>query len=273
LTALAVLFLTVLAFCAVLAPVVSPYDPVEQDLMHRLLPPFSFSPAGFHLFGTDEIGRDTLSRLMYGSRITLAIAAGAVLVSGVTGTLMGLFAGYLGGWIDDLIMRIVDLTMAVPLLLLALVMLYVLGPSTQNVVIVLGVIRWPLFARLARASTLSIKEEEYVYAAQIIGCSQARIMLKHILPNLLTPLLVVATLEVAANILTESTLSFLGMGVQPPNASWGLMLAAGETYMLTYPSIIAIPGLAIFITVLSVNLVSTWLRMLNDPTQRWRFLF
>jgi peptide/nickel transport system permease protein len=241
-------------------------------LMHRLLPIGSFIEGGFHLLGSDEIGRDVLSRLIYGSRVTLAVALGAVLVSGVIGVSMGLVSGYYGGRVDDMLMRLVDLTMAIPLLLLALVMLYILGPGTQNVVIVLGAIRWPLFARLTRASTLSVKQEEYVLAAHCMGCRPARVMFRHILPNLLTPLLVVATLEVAANILTESTLSFLGMGIQPPDASWGLMLSAAQPYMVSNPGLIAIPGLVIFLTVLSINLVGTWLRMLNDPTQRWRLI-
>ena len=163
-TCAAALFLTVTAFCAVLAPIVAPYDPLNQVLTSRLLVPASFSPAGFHLLGTDELGRDILSRLIHGSRITLAVAAGAVLVSAMAGAVMGLIAGYSGGWIDNVLMRIVDLTMAFPLLLLALVLLYVFGPSMQNVIIVLGVIRWPLFARLARVRTL-IRQEEYIPAA------------------------------------------------------------------------------------------------------------
>jgi peptide/nickel transport system permease protein len=268
----AALFLGVIAFCAVLAPFIAPYSPLSQALMSRLLPPGSFSPSGFHLLGTDELGRDILSRLMYGSRVTLAVAAAAVLVSGVLGTLTGLIAGYCGGWIDSAIMRAVDLMMAVPLLLLALVLLYVFGASLQNVIIVLGIVRWPTFARMSRASTMSIKQEDYVLAAYTIGGRPAHILFKHVLPNILTPLFVLITLEAAANILTESTLSFLGMGVQLPNASWGLMLASAREYMLVSPWLIAIPGVSIFITVLSINVFGMWLRSLSDPLHRWRML-
>jgi peptide/nickel transport system permease protein len=270
LTSFAAIFLAVVVFSGMAASFVAPYDPMEQKLSSRLLPPTTTSAAGFHILGTDELGRDILSRLIYGSRVTLAVAVGAVLVSALLGTVMGLISGYTGGWLDNLLMRIVDLTMAFPLVLLALVLLYVLGPSMQNVIIVLGVVRWPLFARLARSSTLCIKEEEYIHAATAIGCKSDRIIFRHILPNALTPLFVLTTLEVAANILTESTLSFLGMGVQPPDASWGLMLAAGRQYILTSPWLIAIPGLAIFTTVLCINLVGMWLRVLKDPLQSWR---
>ncbi len=270
LTCFSALFLALVAVCALLPTVIAPYDPLDQMLLSRMLAPFSTSPAGFHLLGTDELGRDVLSRLIYGSRVTLLVAAGAVLVSGTIGTVIGLVAGYSSEWLDNLLMRLVDLTMAFPLILLALVLLYVLGPSTQSVVVVLGAIRWPLFARLARASTLSIKHTDYVLAARSIGCRPATVLFKHILPNAFTPLLVTSTLEVAHNIMTESTLSFLGMGVQPPNSSWGLMLAAGQGYIFTSPWLVTIPGLTIFITLLCVNILGMWLRMLNDPLQRWK---
>ncbi len=266
----AAIFLLVLIVSAVAAPILAPFDPRDQDLMHRLSEPGVSSPNGMHWLGTDELGRDVLSRLMYGSRVTLAVAAGAVFVCFMFGTLLGMAAGYIGGWLDTLLMRLVDLMMAFPLLLLALVCLYILGPSLQNVIIVLAVVRWPMFARIARARTLSVKQELYVLAAQSIGAKTPRIMFLHVLPNLLTPLLVLATLEVAANILTESSLSFLGMGVQPPDASWGLMLSDAREYIFGSPWLITIPGLAIFTTVLSTNQFGMWLRILNDPLQRWR---
>ena len=195
-----------------------------------------------------------------------------VLVSGSIGTFLGLVAGYYRGRVDDVIMRAVDVFMSVPLLFLALMVLYILGPSFTNIIIVFAVARWMLYCRVTRGVVMSLREQTFIEAARALGCSDQRIIVRHILPNLMTPLLTLAALDVPRNILTESALSFLGFGIQPPDSSWGLMLASGRQYITSAWWVVVVPGMAIFLTALSFNLVGLWLRAVSDPLQRWRWL-
>jgi peptide/nickel transport system permease protein len=240
-------------------PSVGAVRPYAQDLALRSLRPWRHSDGGVHLLGTDALGRD-LSRLMLGGQISLTVGVASVLVSGLVGTVIGLIAGYYRGWFDDVVMRLVDLQMSVPSLLIALLVLYLAGPSFLNVVVVLAVTRWMVYARVSRGLMLSLREVLFVEAARALGASNLRIIVRHLLPNLLAPILVLATLELAVMMLTEASLSFLGLGIQPPESSWGLMLAEGREYLTSAPWLVAVPGLAILFTTLSVNVIATWLR-------------
>jgi peptide/nickel transport system permease protein len=271
----AVVFLLVLAFVTLLAGVVSPYDPLEQHLARRALPPLSpaLGDAWFpHLLGTDELGRDVLSRLLHGGRVSVAVGLGGAAISGVVGVALGLLAGFHGGRIDDLIMRAVDVMMAIPTLLLALFVLFILGGGFLNLILVLALLRWMIFARLTRSLVLSLRETAFVTAARAIGCRNRRIILRHLLPNMVSAIAVLFTLEVAIFILNEAALSFLGFGIQPPQSSWGLMIARGRNYLTSAWWLITFPGLAIFLTTLCLNLVANWVRTITDPMQRWRWL-
>jgi peptide/nickel transport system permease protein len=275
LTFAALVFLIVLILGTILAPVVMPFDPELQSLMLRNKPPMTAAEDGGaipHLLGTDQLGRDLLSRLLLGARVSLLVGFIGALFSGVVGVTLGLTAGYYRGWVDDLIMRFVDIQMGFPSLMTALLVLYVLGPGMWKVILVLAVTRWMVFARVTRSLVLSLREEIFVEAAQTVGCSDRRILFRHVLPNLLSPLLVLATLEVATMILTEASLSFLGLGIQPPQSSWGLMLAQGRSYVTTAWWLVTFPGLIILLTALSLNLVATWTRAVTDPITRWRYL-
>jgi len=274
-TLIACLFLIILLAAAAFAPLVAPFDPEAQSLMLRNQPPMTAAGnGGFipHLLGSDQLGRDLLSRLIYGARISLAVGFAGALFSGVFGVLLGLIAGYYRGAVDDVIMRLVDTQMGFPSLLTALLVLYVLGPGMWKIILVLAVTRWMVYARITRSLVLSSREEVFVEAARTVGCSDRRILFKHILPNLLSPILVLVTLEVATMILTEASLSFLGLGIRPPQSSWGLMLAQGRAYVATAWWLVTFPGLAILFTALSLNLVSTWVRAVTDPVTRWRYL-
>jgi peptide/nickel transport system permease protein len=275
LTLAALIFLIVLMFSAVFAPLVSPFDPEAQSLMLRNQPPMTEAENGSaipHLLGTDQLGRDLLSRLLFGARVSLLVGFIGALFSGIVGVVLGLTAGYYRGWVDDLIMRFVDIQMGFPSLMTALLVLYVLGPGMWKVILVLAVTRWMVFARVTRSLVLSLREEIFVEAAQTVGCSDRRILFRHVLPNLLSPLLVLVTLEVATMILTEASLSFLGLGIQPPQSSWGLMLAQGRSYVTTAWWLVTFPGLIILLTALSLSLVATWTRAVTDPVTRWRYL-
>ncbi len=277
-------FITLIVLAVIFAPIVSPHDPLEMQPKLRHLPPYAsgiatdrrVTPAleeeRFYLLGTDHLGRDMLSRLFYGGRISISVGVLGVLVSGSLGMFLGLLAGYYRGKIDDVIMRTVDVFMSVPLLLLALMVLFILGPSFRNIIIVFAVARWMLYCRVTRGVVMSLREQPFVEAAKATGCTDQRIVVKHILPNLITPLLTIAALEVPRNILTESALSFLGMGIQPPDSSWGLMLASGRQYIRDAWWVVVVPGTAIFLTALSFNLFGVWLRAVSDPLQRWRWL-
>ncbi len=283
-TLLSAVFLLIIILAAVFAPVVAPYDPQDQQLRLRHLGPLATGTAvdrtadppteegRFFLLGTDHLGRDYLSRLIYGGRISISVGVLGVLISSIIGVFLGLVAGYYRGLLDDVIMRAVDVFMSVPTLLLALMVLFILGPSFTNIIIVFAVARWMLYCRVTRGVVLSLREQAFVDAARAIGCSDGRIVGRHILPNLITPLLTLAALDVPRNILTESTLSFLGFGIQPPESSWGLMLSQGRQYIVTAWWVVVVPGMAIFLTALSFNLFGVWMRAVSDPLQRWRWL-
>ncbi len=274
---LAVVFLIVLAIAAIFANWIAPYDPLLPNIFAGRLPPLSEAKgmggvAQFHVLGTDALGRDMLSRLMFGARASVAVGVIAAAISGIIGTALGLFAGYYGGRVETIVMRTVDGVMAVPSLLIALFVLFLIGGGLINMVLIFAFVRWVVYARLARGITLSYRQSSFVEAARSIGASDLRIIFRHILPNMLSPLLVLATLEVALLILAEAGLSFLGFGLQPPEPSWGLMIARGREYLREAWWMITFPGLAIFLTTLSLNLLANWLRTITDPVQRWRWL-
>jgi peptide/nickel transport system permease protein len=260
LLALGALMVGTLALCALLASILAPYDPVAQSLGDRLLP-----PSAAHWMGTDAFGRDILSRLLYGSRISLAVGFVAVSIYILIGVLVGSVAAYYGGWVDALLMRLVDVLLCVPTFFLILMVVAFVGPSILNIMVIIGLTSWTDVARLARGEVLSLKSREYIQAARGLGYSDARIILKHLLPNALGPILVVATLGVGGAILTESSLSFLGLGVQPPTASWGNMLMEGKDHLTDAWWLVLFPGLAIFLTVLGYNFLGEGLRDQWDP--------
>lgn len=267
---LGAVLLTLFIGAAILAPLLGLPDPVRSDLRGRFAPPTwtgLFSP-GAHPLGADQLGRDILSRIIHGSQITLSVATCAVVLGGIVGVFLGIVAGYFGGVVDRILMRLVDIQLAIPLMLLALLVVAALGPNLTNLVIVLAVTSWIRYARIIRGQVLALRSREFVQSARAIGASTWRIMLRHILPNVLTPALVVATLELARVIIMDAALSFLGLGVQPPDASWGRMLAEGRVYISTAWWIVTFPGLAILLTVLSVNLLGDWLRDYFDPKLR-----
>ena len=274
---LAVIFLSLLVVAAIFAPLIAPYDPLRPNIFAGRLPPLSEAKGAggamqFHLLGTDALGRDMLTRLMYGAQASVSVGVIAVTISGLIGTVLGLFAGFYGGRTETAVMRAVDAFMAVPSLLVALFVLFVIGGGLINLILILALVRWVVYARLARGITLTYRQSSFVEAARAIGASDVRIIFRHILPNMLSPLLVLATLEIALLILAEAGLSFLGFGLQPPEPSWGLMIARGREYLREAWWMITFPGLAIFLTTLSLNLVANWLRTITDPVQRWRWL-
>ncbi len=283
-TVLSGLFLLLVVLSVMLAPIVAPHDPNDRQVGLRHVAPFSAGTANdrsvsppvkvdrFYILGTDHLGRDMLSRLFYGGRISIAVGVLGVLVSGFIGVFLGLVAGYYRGLVDDVIMRAVDVFMSIPLLFLALMVLYIPGSSFTNIIIVFAVARWMLYCRVTRGVVLALREQPFVEAAKAIGCKDERIIAPHILPNLITPVLTLAALDVPRNILTESSLSFLGFGIQPPESSWGLMLASGRQYITSAWWVVVMPGMAIFLTALSFNLLGVWLRAVSDPLQRWRWL-
>jgi peptide/nickel transport system permease protein len=256
----------VIVLSAIFAPVVSPHDPVSVDIRHRMAPPvWMEGGTREHLLGTDQIGRDLLSRMIWGGRVSLVVGTLAVFLSAIIGVLFGLVAGYFGGTPDWSIMTLINVMLTFPFVLLALAVIAVLGPSVPNMIIVLGVTGWPVYARIIRAETFALRERDFVMAARALGMSHSRIVLGEILPNLVSPIVVVATLQIAQVIILESFLSFLGLGVQPPTPAWGNMLGEGRVYMLNSWWIAAFPGLAIFVTTLVINLMGNGLRDWLDP--------
>lgn len=256
---------------AIFAEQISPHDPTAVDIAQRLMPGVWDAKGGTeYLLGTDQLGRDILSRMIYGSRVSLVIGVGVVLIAGLFGTLVGLISGYYGGRVDEVLMRITDIQTAFPGLLTVMVIVTIIGPSVRNLILVLALNGWMVYARITRGIMLSLRELPYMDAARVVGCTNRRIILLHALPNLISPLLTLATLELARIIMAEATLSFLGLGIQPPDASWGLMIADGHDYIAQAWWLVTLPGLAIAATVFGVNLIASWLRIYSDPTQRIR---
>jgi peptide/nickel transport system permease protein len=251
---------------AAFAPALAPSDPVKNRLLDRLTPPM-WAQGGNprHPLGTDTLGRDVLSRLLHGARISLTVGLAAVLVAGVVGVGLGLVAGYRGGWADDLLMRLGDIQLAFPVLLLGVAVIAVLGASLINMILVLGASGWVTYARIARGETLSLKERDFVAAARALGAPARHVVVRHLLPNVLPSLMVVATFSVARTIIAEASLSFLGLGLPPPAPSWGAMLDEGRNYVTTGWWLALFPGLAILLLVLAINLCGDWLRDALDP--------
>ena len=260
------IIVVVITLVAIFANFLIPCTPEEIDLMNMAQPPFWEEGGSMaHILGTDSLGRDVFSRVLIGSRVSLMVGVFSVIVAGIIGTILGLLSGYFGGWIDSVIMRITDAFYAIPLTLFALVLLTVLDPGVLTLVFVIGVTNWPFYARMVRSEVLSLKNKEYVNAARTIGTPGWMIMLRHILPNVLPTFIVVSTLSVASSILIESSLSFLGLGIQPPDVSWGVMLADGRNYLATSWWMATFPGIAISLTVLGIMLLGNWLRDVLDP--------
>lgn len=255
---------------AVFAPFITPYNPNIGSLRGRLLAP-SWLPGGdpAYFLGSDEQGRDVLTRMIYGARISLTVGFAAVIIGSLIGSFLGLLAGYFGRATDEAIMTLADIQLAFPFILLAIAVIAVVGPSLRNLIIVVGISGWVTYARMARAQVLGLKEREFVTASRSMGSSDARILFRHILPNILSPLIVVASLDLARTIILESTLSFLGLGVQPPTASWGSMLGAGREYINTGQWWIGtFPGLMLTLTTIGISRIGDWVRDVLDPTMR-----
>ncbi len=256
-------FLAILAVISIIPGVFAPYDPI------RATPEYlGQAPSWSHLLGYDEIGRDELSRIIYGTRIALLVATLATAIAVTIGVAIGATAGYFGGWVDSLLSRIVDTIMAFPTLALLIALVAVVGPSLRTTIVVIGATVWAAYARVARADVLSVRERDYVLAARAIGATDRRIIARHVVPNVLGPIIVLATLAVGSIIILEAALSFLGLGVQPPTADWGNMLASGRAYVQVYPHIVIAPGIMISLTVLAFNFIGDGLRDALDPRQR-----
>jgi peptide/nickel transport system permease protein len=258
-----------LVLTALFAGVLAPHSPTEADITAKLIPPVWTERGSWdHPLGTDRFGRDVLSRIVYGSRISLVVSLIAIGVAGTFGTLLGLISGYRGGVVDTLLMRLTDIGLSLPTILIAVVLVAVSEPSFRNVILVIALLLWPRFARQVRGETLGIKEQDFVALAVVAGRSSAWIIRRHIFPNVVPTLLVISTLQVGYVILLEGTLSFLGVGVPPPNPAWGLMIADGRGFLATAWWITLFPGLAMLLTVLAVNLMGDWLRDHLDPKLR-----
>jgi len=260
LAAIGLAIVGLLVVCAVLAPFISPYEPNRQRLLEALQ-----GPSALHLLGTDENGRDVLSRILYGTRVSLAAGIFSVAIALCLGVTTGLVSGYFGGKVDNVIMRFMDALLAFPTLVLALAITAALGPGLRNAMIAIGIVGMPIFARLTRGQVLSVREREFVEAARTLGAGHVRIMLQHILPNVTAPLIVQASLSVAVAILAEATLSFLGLGVQPPEPSWGSMVSRGKDYLDLAPWLAFAPGGAILLAVMGFNFVGDAVRDALDP--------
>lgn len=255
----------IMIIMAILASYIAPYGYETMVLTDRLQP-----PSARHLLGTDQFGRDILSRMLYGARASLVVGLGGVAIAMSIGVLLGGIAGFYGRWVDEVIMRIVDILLAFPYIILAVALMAMVGPSLRNIILVIGITRTPRFARVTRGAVLTLKEMDFVTAARALGQTEWRVLTRHILPNCLTPIVVMASLSVATAILTESALSFLGLGIQPPQASWGTMIADGRRFMLDAPWIATFPGIAISLTILGYNLFGDGLRDALDPKLRGR---
>lgn len=258
-------------FMSLFAGVIAPHDPAKTQAAKRLKPPMWMEGgSSVNPLGTDNLGRDVLSRIIYGSQVSLMVGICAVILAGAIGVILGLVSGYYGGWIDSVIMRTVDAFLAIPNILFMLVILAVLGPSLMTLILVLGFTNWVKYARIIRSEVLGVKERDYVKAARTVGASNRRIILTHILPNVISSFIVVSTLSVATTIIAEASLSFLGLGIQPPAVSWGGMLSDGRQYLATSWWVATFPGIAITITVLGIMFLGDWLRDVLDPRMKAR---
>lgn len=266
----ALIFLVIVALCAVFGPMFLDTAAAKQNLRGRNAPPFSLEQGWMFLLGADALGRPLLARIIVAAQNTMLVAAGAVACSATVGALLGLIAGYGPRWLGTVIMRLADVIMSFPSLLLAVIVLYMLEPSVGNLIIVLAVTRIPVYLRTTRAEVLEIRERMFVQAAQVMGASALRIVFRHILPMVIPTLVTIATLDFAFVMLAESSLSFLGIGIQPPEMTWGLMVAQGRPYLATAWWLAFWPGLAIILTTLSLTLLANWMRVALDPSQRWR---
>lgn len=263
------LILALVVICALFARWMAPEAPTFGNLSDAFIPPaWIEGGSSAHLLGTDSLGRDVYSRIVYGARVSLVVSIFAIFIAGSIGTVMGLASGYFGGRLDGLIMRLVDIALALPTILMALVLVAVLQPGIVTVIVVIGCLSWANYARQIRGEVLTVKERDFVVLARSIGSSPARIMSRHILPNVFNTIIVLATLQVGSVILLEATLSFLGLGVPPPEPSWGQMVAEGRAFIVVAWWMALFPGLAIMFTVLSMNLMGDWLRDLLDPRLR-----
>ncbi|MBW6417605.1 ABC transporter permease [Celeribacter sp. PS-C1] len=266
----AILFLLVVLLSAIFGPMFLEEMAAKTNLRARNAPPFELTRGFFYILGGDALGRPLLARIIVASQNTMVIAAGAVLGSLVVGSTLGLIAGYAGRWTGEVIMRLADVIMSFPSLLLAVIVLYMLEPSIGNLVLVLAITRIPIYLRTTRAEVLEVRERMFVQAAKVMGASHRRIVFKHILPVILPTLLTIATLDFAFVMLAESALSFLGIGIQAPEITWGLMVSQGRQYLTNAWWLAFWPGLAIILTTMSLNLLSSWMRVALNPTQRWR---
>ena len=269
-TILILALLAAFVLAAIGAPLISPHDPLRQSLLLRLRPPGTVASAGSFLLGTDDLGRDLLSRILYGAQASLSVAALSVSVSLLVGTLLGLLAGWFRGWTAIGIMRLVDTMLSIPAILLAVLTVAVLGPGFFKLVLVLGFTRWPRYTRVAYGQTLQVATLPFIRAAEMAGSGALRILLRHVLPNIAGPLMVVATTEFGLMILFEAGLSFLGLGIQPPYPSWGSIMSAGRQYVERAWWLTVFPGVCLFVLVLCVNLFGDWLRDYVDPRSRSR---
>ena len=267
---LILVLLAVFVLAAIGAPVISPHDPLRQSLLLRLRPPGTVVSAGSFLLGTDDLGRDLLSRILYGAQASLAVAALSVTVSLFLGTLLGLVAGWFRGWTAIAIMRLVDTMLSIPAIILAVLTVAVLGPGFIKLILVLGLTRWPRYTRVAYGQTLQVATLPFIRAAEMAGSGALRILLRHVLPNIAGPLMVVATTEFGLMILFEAGLSLLGLGIQPPYPSWGSIMSAGRQYVERAWWLTVFPGACLFVLVLCVNLFGDWLRDYVDPRSRSR---
>ncbi|MFC7704400.1 ABC transporter permease [Plastorhodobacter daqingensis] len=270
---LALILLAVFMVAAIFGPWITPHDPMQGSLRARLVPPvWQEGGSWAHVFGTDRLGRDILSRLIAGARISLTVCVLAIAIAGTIGTAVGTIAGYFGGWTDRILMRLVDLALSFPVILLALLLGAIRGPSFANIIIVISLVLWSQYARMSRGETIKIRNEDYVDLARTSGLSDLRILWRHILPNIAPALIVIATLQVGIVIVLEASLSFLGVGVPPPAPSWGSMVADGRSYITSAWWLCMIPGIAILLTVMSVNLVGDALADRINPALRGRNL-
>ncbi len=253
-----------LILVAIFGPILLPGDPYELNFEEKLQP-----PSARHIFGTDEFGRDIFIRVIYGARLSLGIAAMTLFISAVSGTIAGMIAGYLGGWVDEIMMRMADIFLSIPSLILALAITAALGPSIHNVMIAIGIAWWPMYARLMRAQVLAVKQNQYVLASQAMGGGASHILLRHILPNSISPIIISAAMDIGNILLAVTALGFIGFGAQPPAPEWGRLVTDGRVYLLSAWWYSTLPGFAIFIAVLGANLLSDGLRDILDP--RWRY--